>query len=327
VIGLDCAEPSIVFNRLADQLPAFRAISNNGFAAKLRSTDPPVTIPAWASMTTGKTPGQLGCYGIRNRKSYDYDSLQISASSSISYPRIWETLAESGRNSIILGVPQTYPVKPMNGILVAGMLTPDTSCDFIWPQDYHDKFLSRFPEYRIDISHFRSLPPEQLAQQIFSMTRTRFSALRHLLRTNEWDFAMMVEIALDRLHHGFWHFWDENHPSYPGETALYRVLPDYYRLLDQEIAETASILPDNTGILIVSDHGAQPMKGGFRLNQWLIQNGYLTLKKSASDEQTLSPDIIDWSKTKAWGEGGYFGRIFLNVLDRETSGIVRWSEK
>ena len=31
---------------------------------------------------------------------------------------------------------------------------------------------------------------------------------------------------------------------------------------------------------------------------------------------------VDWSRTKAWSEGGYYARIFLNVEDREPAGIV-----
>ena len=31
---------------------------------------------------------------------------------------------------------------------------------------------------------------------------------------------------------------------------------------------------------------------------------------------------IDWSKTMAWGEGGYYGRLFMNVKGREPEGIV-----
>jgi predicted AlkP superfamily phosphohydrolase/phosphomutase len=31
---------------------------------------------------------------------------------------------------------------------------------------------------------------------------------------------------------------------------------------------------------------------------------------------------VDWSKTKAWGEGGYYGRLFINKQGREPDGIV-----
>jgi predicted AlkP superfamily phosphohydrolase/phosphomutase len=35
---------------------------------------------------------------------------------------------------------------------------------------------------------------------------------------------------------------------------------------------------------------------------------------------------IDWSRTKAWGDGGYYGRLFLNVEGREPKGIIPQDE-
>ena len=32
---------------------------------------------------------------------------------------------------------------------------------------------------------------------------------------------------------------------------------------------------------------------------------------------------IDWSQTLAWGDGGYYGRLFLNVKGREPQGHGR----
>jgi predicted AlkP superfamily phosphohydrolase/phosphomutase len=32
--------------------------------------------------------------------------------------------------------------------------------------------------------------------------------------------------------------------------------------------------------------------------------------------------MIDWTKTRVWGEGGYYSRIFLNVEGREPSGLI-----
>ena len=31
---------------------------------------------------------------------------------------------------------------------------------------------------------------------------------------------------------------------------------------------------------------------------------------------------INWSRTRAWGDGGYYGRLFLNVRGREPAGTV-----
>ena len=36
----------------------------------------------------------------------------------------------------------------------------------------------------------------------------------------------------------------------------------------------------------------------------------------------LSTVKIDWDRTAAWGEGGYYSRIFFNVRGREPQGVV-----
>jgi predicted AlkP superfamily phosphohydrolase/phosphomutase len=33
--------------------------------------------------------------------------------------------------------------------------------------------------------------------------------------------------------------------------------------------------------------------------------------------------MVDWSRTRAWAEGGYYARIFINELGREPRGSVR----
>jgi predicted AlkP superfamily phosphohydrolase/phosphomutase len=36
----------------------------------------------------------------------------------------------------------------------------------------------------------------------------------------------------------------------------------------------------------------------------------------------LDDAAVDWSRTRAWGWGGYYARLFLNVEGREPGGIV-----
>lgn len=67
VIGLDCAEPSLVFDRWREELPHLRQLMEAGTYGGLESTIPPITVPAWTRMLTGKDPGELGFYGFRNR--------------------------------------------------------------------------------------------------------------------------------------------------------------------------------------------------------------------------------------------------------------------
>jgi len=75
-------------------------------------------------------------------------------------------------------------------------------------------------------------------------------------------------------------------------------------------------------VLVVSDHGARPLMGGVRINQWLIAQGDLTLRTMPDVPTNLDQVEVDWSSTRAWSAGGYYGRIFLNVRGREPQGII-----
>jgi predicted AlkP superfamily phosphohydrolase/phosphomutase len=78
--------------------------------------------------------------------------------------------------------------------------------------------------------------------------------------------------------------------------------------------------------IAMSDHGARPMMGGLCFNDWLIREGYLVLKEPITEITPIATAPIDWSRTTAWGDGGYYGRLFLNVKGREPMGIVEPSE-
>ena len=65
------------------------------------------------------------------------------------------------------------------------------------------------------------------------------------------------------------------------------------------------------------------MDGGICVNEWLITNGYLTLAEKPATTVPLSKAKIDWARTKAWGDGGYYARVFLNVVGREPQGTIR----
>jgi len=68
VIGLDAAAPELVFEIFRDDLPNLKKMMKQGVYGRLRSCDPPITIPAWMVMVTGVDPGSLGLYGFRERK-------------------------------------------------------------------------------------------------------------------------------------------------------------------------------------------------------------------------------------------------------------------
>jgi predicted AlkP superfamily phosphohydrolase/phosphomutase len=322
IIGLDCAEPSLVFDLWAERLPHLARFRRCGVYGSLESVIPPITVPAWMCMMTGKDPGALGIYGFRNRRDHSYEGLTFASSALIEEPTLWDVLGEHGKQSIALAVPLTYPPRPIRGLLISDFLAPDTKSDYTYPPELKDEIQSVVGDYLFDTRAFRTEDKERLLADIYTMTRQRFQLARHLLRTKNWDFSIMVDMGPDRMHHGFWKFFDPRHPKYEPGSPLEHAMRDYYTVVDGLIGELIAELEPDTRVIVLSDHGAKRMDGGLCFNEWLIREGYLTLKEPPTGVTKFSPALVDWSRTKAWGDGGYYGRLFLNVAGREPQGIV-----
>jgi predicted AlkP superfamily phosphohydrolase/phosphomutase len=322
VIGLDCAAPQLVFEQFHDELPNLSRLMAEGAWGPLQSIHPPITVPAWACMMSGYDPGQLGLYGFRNRKDYSYGGYAIANAQSLHHDRVWDILSRTGRRSVLLGVPQTYPVRPINGAVVADFLTPSTKSEYTYPPGLKTEVEQVSGGYVLDVEGFRTDDKAALLERVYEKTRKHFAVARHLLTTQAWDFFMMVEMGVDRIHHGFWSFMDPAHRSYQKGNAFEHAIRDYYRYLDGEVGAILDVLPRDTVVLVVSDHGAKRLDGGICFNEWLIQQGYLTLKAYPDRLTPVDKVQIDWAHTKAWGDGGYYGRLFLNVKGREPQGLV-----
>jgi len=323
-MGLDCAEPGLVFDQWRTDLPNLSAMMDQGLYGPLRSTIPPITVPAWASMLTSKDPGQLGLYGFRNRKDYSYDALYLANSSHIKETTLYQLLSRNRLTAILLGVPQSYPPRPLKGIMVSSFLAPNKEVQFTYPDEFKTELdEAAGGDYMIDVDEFRTEDKDRLLAQIRKMTDARFKAAEYLLFRKDWDFFMMVEMGVDRIQHGFWRYHDQMHRLYEPGNRYEFVIRDYYRELDAKIGRLVELAPAGTMLLVVSDHGARTMVGGFSINQWLIREGYLTLKETPKTAVRLTPNMVDWSGTRVWGEGGYYGRLFFNVAGREPQGQIR----
>ena len=324
VFGLDCAEPSLVFERWKDVLPNMRRLMESGTYGPLTSSLPPITVPAWSCMAASKDPGTLGIYGFRNRKDHSYDGLTIATSLAVREPRLWDILSARGKDNIIVGVPGTYPITKLpRGCMITSFLTPDITADYTHPRELKKDIADLVGEYMVDVKGFRTENKKWLLDQIYEMTNKRFAVVKMLLRSRPWDLFWMVEMGHDRIHHGFWQFMDKSHHRYTAGNEFEDAIRDYYIHTDKLIGEVLEVIDlETTAVWVVSDHGAKCMVGGFCFNQWLIQQGYLVLKEPVSGVTRFSFDMVDWSKTRVWGEGGYYGRCFINVKGREPQGIV-----
>ncbi len=303
-------------------MPHVRELLGRSNYGTLRSIDPPITVPAWAVMFSGVDPGTLGIYGFRHRRPGSYFDQYVPTSKTLLQPMVWDLLSRAGKRVCIIGMPPGYPPPNVNGVYISDFLTPDKSKEYVSPASLRPEIEAVTNGYEFDVL-FRAGDRERVGRELFELTRKHFVAARHLWAKEPWDFFALHEIGPDRIHHAFWKFFDTKHPRFENNPPLRKIAEDYYRMLDEEIGRFLALVPSDVKILFASDHGSQSMQGCFCINEWLIQKGYLVLKGPPPPPGTpLEKATVDWPKTQAWGAGGYYARIFLNVRGREPEGLL-----
>jgi predicted AlkP superfamily phosphohydrolase/phosphomutase len=324
ILGLDCATPQLIFNKYLNHLPTVSGLIKDGKFGTLESTVPPVTVPAWMSMMTGLDPGQLGFYGFTDRKDYSYDPNISITYRAVKEKTLWDYLGDHELKSIVFNLPLTYPPKPLNGILISSFLTPDKELTFTYPNTIKNEIETIADgNYIIDVENFRTENKRGLLSELYDMAKKRFRVMKSFIRNKKWNLFIAVEMGIDRMHHAFWSYCFSDHPLFQDKNEFKNVMIEYYKFIDAELAELIKEFDYDTELIIVSDHGAKTLKGTFCINDWLMQKGYLKIKNKIDRKTLFEMDNVDWEKTIAWGGGGYYGKIFLNIKDREPNGIIK----
>jgi predicted AlkP superfamily phosphohydrolase/phosphomutase len=239
----------------------------------------------------------------------------------------WDQVAREGKRANVIGVPPSFPPRKVNGISVGCFLTPDPARDvYTHPASVKDEITSLVGEYPVDVKGFRTHDKAWLKDEIYAMSRKHFEVVRHFLQRSDWDYFQFVEIGLDRIHHGFWKYHDPAHVRHEPGSPYADVIREYYQYLDDEVGRILDLLGEETAVLVVSDHGAQRLDGGFCVNEWLVREGLLVLKERPKQVTPFGGLAVDWSRTKVWSEGGYYARVFFNVKGREPSGTIEPSD-
>lgn len=321
VIGLDCAPPSLVFGRFRDAMPNVSRMMDRGTWGPLRSTVPPITVPAWACMTSGRDPGELGLYGFRNRLPGSY-AMRVTTSRHVTAKRVWDFLGDAGKRVAVLFVPPGWPPPAVRGVSTSCFLTASDERSWAFPHALERELERRFGAYIPDVRDFRTDDRARVLSELRAMAAQHFAIARHVLETERPDFLMMVEIGPDRLHHALWDQIDPTHPRFDASAPWHGAARAYYAELDAHVGALAAAAGEDATVLVVSDHGARTMRGGVHVNEWLRRGGWLTLAREPSSPMSLDEAGVDWSRTRAWGDGGYYARIFLNVRGREPDGTI-----
>jgi predicted AlkP superfamily phosphohydrolase/phosphomutase len=321
VLGLDSVPPSLLFERLSGRLPHLSSLLRRGRYGALRTCDPPITVPAWAVLFTGADPGELGLYGFRHRRAGSYTDYYTPTPASLRRPPLWEMLSRRGLRVAVVGMPPGYPPPAVNGVYVGDFFTPEGAMDSVHPSSARARYESALGEpLRFDLP-FRKEDREGVFRGLLALERQRWALAREIYQEERWDLFAVHDIAPDRFHHAFWKFFDPHHPRYDPR-AFPGVLEQFYAAVDEGVGRLLEVLDPESELLLASDHGSKAMAGCFCTNEWLRDRGYLTLREDVPAGTPLESSPVDWTRTRVWGAGGYYARLFFNLAGREPHGIV-----
>ena len=361
VIGLDGA-PYGLIHKWAEEgvLPNLKKLIGGGVFGPLLSSYLPETPIAWTSIVTGKNAGKHGVYDWGERAEGSYD-IGVSLSYSCKEPPLWEIIGEEGKKVGVFNVPLTYPPKPLNGFLVSGFDTPNTRVCFTYPESLSDEIRSQIKDYVLaEREPYTRGKERSYVDDILYVLEKKEAAALYLIDRYDVDFSLYVFMEIDHLHHKLWRLLEE------GSEEERRLFREVYQKMDETVGKIVNRFDEETTFILTSDHGAGPLEGIMFINKWLMEEGWLKLKKGPSfylksflsrtdlfvkgyrllckfglgrlgkllpvslqyDLATsfISFGDIDWEQTKAYAFGNY-GQIFINLKGREPQGIVAPGEE
>lgn len=311
VIGLD-GVPYTFIKRLLDngEMPVFKSLVAQGEFKRMNSVIPTISSVAWSSFLTGKDASGHNIFGFIDRKPDPFKLFIPTARNRKAAP-FWHELGEMGKRSVVINIPVTYPPEEIKGIMISGFLATDLR-KAVYPADIADELLDM--GYVIDADTWIARDSkDRFMSELNNALERRFKTAFKLLKEKEWDYFHCHIMETDRINHFYWADMEDGHPVY--EEAFYC----FYRDIDTFLGQLLLSLDDDTGLMILSDHGFCKIKKEVQLNYWLQEEGYL--KYSTAEPESIK-DMAGTSKAYSLLPG----RIYINRQGREEKGSVKAGE-
>jgi len=269
LLGLDGANWSLFWPWLAKgKMPTLAKLLKISAHGTLESTLPPMSAPAWASFATGKNPGKHGVFDFITPLQ-SLSATKTLSRSDIDGETFYEAIERAGHSCIIINLPYSWPPR------IDGPVIPDFTAEGnnLIPKTLIDS-VRELSEYRVvpDTSLLVDGKLDAYLGDIRKLERTRFNCAKKLFRM-EWDLFFVMFSGTDWVQH--WRFDGLVSGTAADQSPEVKFLAD----LDDYISWFHDNLPGDAVMLIMSDHGFQHRTEMFHVNEWLRQEGYLSVKR------------------------------------------------
>ena len=264
-LGLDGAAWHKLDRLIADgRLPNLEGLIETGVRAPLRSVTPPVTCPAWRCSTSGKNPGKVGVFWWQNLE-HGSGTITTPDADSFATADVWDYLSADGRRSAVVNVPMTYPPTELDGTMVSGFgasfdYEADPEDSITHPPSFESELIEEY-DWQTGVE---DVTTDEGLERTYDVIRSRFELLLDLLE-RDYDYLHLTVFYINALQHKYGDGEETN--------RAWELIDDYLGRIDTE----------ETRLIVYSDHGHGDIENTFVVNQWLMDNGYLSLSSSSGD--------------------------------------------
>ena len=275
IVGWDGADWDILDPLLErGDLPHLASLIARGSRGVSRSCLPSHSWAAWPTFLTGRDPAGHGVFDILEYRPGANRRMPVSWRSILA-PTWPQRLSDANRTTLLVNVPLTYPPPQIIGVAIAGGVIPQGST-FSHPADVGPAL--GWPINGGSWTTFRHRPLDLLAD-VERVTERRAAAMKRLMDEQPWDVACMVFVSPDRMQHCLLEYVHPGHPDHAtaSQTPVAERVIDVYRLLDRELGTLIERTDADDLVLLMSDHGHQPVTRALNMNRVLESLGALRM--------------------------------------------------
>jgi len=261
------------------ELPNLASVIGRGVYGKLRTLSAPNCPKIYSVIATGVSPERNGVTG------FTVGGMTASTKMLKSDP-LWSLLSKHGITVGMANVPATFPVMPVNGYMVSGMLARGKGCadgilcspklseveggDAAYPKSLAAEIETNVGDINLDCARMpyaqdlKGNEKQLIHSWLDEVQRIRSEQAKlfdYLLKNHPTEFTMFAQSCEDRS--GHWLYPIQPH-NVGFDAKINGVEPDafpaQYREFDKVLGTILRHVDDHTYFFILSDHGIKPLR-------------------------------------------------------------------
>ncbi len=337
-VGIDIASPELIEKWSRDgHLSTLASLIDSGSWGSVLSTSDLSSGSIWPTFFTGVSPAKHGQFFTHMQLINGTYRIDKKYANQVKRDPFWFMLNRAGKRIAIFDVPQTYPLKGLNGVQIVGWGAEYPACKrSTWPPQLIEEIISRFgthplaDEYRLSIKPETENEHDNLYKKLISGVEKKGQISIYILKQQPWDFFLTIFPETHWATHLLWQVLDESHPNYNPKIAktFENAFLELYSTIDAWISKFIEAVPEAT-FLVFSLSGMGPNYSGWHLLPEVLQRMGMTTDVHKDDDSgiltswlsDIFKSFVEFLPTKKWGS--YKIRKLEDSLSLRTIEIAR----